>query len=318
LLEIFGKLSPRTVISLEEIDSAVPSRDITKIKPRHKNVTMSGLLQALDGPVNKSGPILVATTNRYEQLDEALIRPGRFNHHIKLDWSSKYQQEAIFKRYLTYVKDEYPFSESEIEKKTLQFSENLKNKNVSCASLTGYLRNAINSNLNIDDIIEGAKSLKASNDVGDKINFESSVIDLFERLKLRKEIIDFITTKLSINTVREFKFFDLGELYDAISKEKKYNVPIKDKLLLQEITQIAEKMISEKLRIKFNSQIDSKFVENFELPEELVNKIKNLGIKTIGNLKFATSELEKEESEDKEDNKEVNNEKKRRGRRKKR
>jgi hypothetical protein len=43
---------------------------------RNKDVTMSGLLQALDGPVNKSGPVIVATTNRYEELDPALIRPG--------------------------------------------------------------------------------------------------------------------------------------------------------------------------------------------------------------------------------------------------
>ncbi|KAF8876911.1 P-loop containing nucleoside triphosphate hydrolase protein [Mucidula mucida] len=47
------------------------------------NVTLSGLLNALDGVDAKQGRILVATTNKYDSLDEALSRPGRMDPSIK-------------------------------------------------------------------------------------------------------------------------------------------------------------------------------------------------------------------------------------------
>jgi chaperone BCS1 len=43
------------------------------------------LLNLIDGLVEADGRILIMTTNRYELLDKALIRPGRFDSHILLD-----------------------------------------------------------------------------------------------------------------------------------------------------------------------------------------------------------------------------------------
>ncbi|KAJ6163943.1 P-loop containing nucleoside triphosphate hydrolase protein [Penicillium chermesinum] len=49
-------------------------------------VTLSGLLNVLDGVSSQEGRILVMTTNHIEQLDDALIRPGRSDKkvHFKL------------------------------------------------------------------------------------------------------------------------------------------------------------------------------------------------------------------------------------------
>ena len=49
-------------------------------------VTLSGLLNVLDGVLSQEGRILIMTTNHIEHLDEALIRLGRSDKkvHFKL------------------------------------------------------------------------------------------------------------------------------------------------------------------------------------------------------------------------------------------
>ena len=47
-----------------------------------KGVTLSGLLNALDGVAAQEGRILFATTNRYDSIDEALCRAGRMDVHV--------------------------------------------------------------------------------------------------------------------------------------------------------------------------------------------------------------------------------------------
>ena len=50
---------------------------IVKYKSIHPKVTLTGLLNALDGAVGSEGRITFLTTNYLDRLDAALIRPGR-------------------------------------------------------------------------------------------------------------------------------------------------------------------------------------------------------------------------------------------------
>jgi len=47
-----------------------------------KFVSFSGLLNAIDGVRSQEGRILFMTTNHKENLDPALLRPGRADKHI--------------------------------------------------------------------------------------------------------------------------------------------------------------------------------------------------------------------------------------------
>jgi mitochondrial chaperone BCS1 len=60
-------------------------------------ITLSGLLNALDGVGAQEGRILFATTNKYSALDPALCRPGRMDLHVEFKLASKYQMEELFK-----------------------------------------------------------------------------------------------------------------------------------------------------------------------------------------------------------------------------
>lgn len=55
-------------------------------KPKKDELNLTGLLNVLDGVVDTPGRILVMTTNHPEQLDPALIRPGRIEKKIMLGY----------------------------------------------------------------------------------------------------------------------------------------------------------------------------------------------------------------------------------------
>lgn len=61
------------------------------------DLTLSGLLNAIDGIFNNHGRILIMTTNHPEILDKALIRPGRIDKKIIFDNCNKKQVADIYK-----------------------------------------------------------------------------------------------------------------------------------------------------------------------------------------------------------------------------
>lgn len=62
------------------------------------NVTLSGLLNALDGVASQEGRILIMTTNDPEALDKALIRPGRVDMQVYFGNLSKTNAKDMFIR----------------------------------------------------------------------------------------------------------------------------------------------------------------------------------------------------------------------------
>jgi SpoVK/Ycf46/Vps4 family AAA+-type ATPase len=78
----------------KEIDIHFKSLDqITK----QSQLTLSGLLNAIDGIFNNNGRIMIMTSNCPESIDAALLRPGRIDRKILFDKCDNYQIENIFK-----------------------------------------------------------------------------------------------------------------------------------------------------------------------------------------------------------------------------
>lgn len=59
-------------------------------------ITLSALLNAIDGVVEKHGLIIVMTTNRKEVLDKALIRPGRIDFNLYFEKCTRDQFEGFY------------------------------------------------------------------------------------------------------------------------------------------------------------------------------------------------------------------------------
>ncbi|KDR66353.1 hypothetical protein GALMADRAFT_1157881 [Galerina marginata CBS 339.88] len=62
-------------------------------------LSLSGLLNALDGVAASEGRLLFATTNHLERLDPALSRPGRMDVWVEFKNASKWQAEALFRNF---------------------------------------------------------------------------------------------------------------------------------------------------------------------------------------------------------------------------
>jgi mitochondrial chaperone BCS1 len=69
------------------------------LPPPPSQITLSGLLNALDGVGAQEGRILFATTNKYSALDPALCRPGRMDLHIEFQLTSRYQAQELFRTF---------------------------------------------------------------------------------------------------------------------------------------------------------------------------------------------------------------------------
>jgi len=104
LLTLFANLPPNTLLLLEDIDAAMPVNrakmpNDEKFKGMMGPVTLSGILNALDGIVGGDGRIVCMTTNHIERLDPALLRPGRCDKKVLLDNASDAQIERIYLSY---------------------------------------------------------------------------------------------------------------------------------------------------------------------------------------------------------------------------
>lgn len=79
----------RSIILLEDIDAIFVDRTSMQQQQSMRTVTFSGLLNALDGVRSQEGRILMMTTNHREKLDPALLRPGRADVHVELNYASE-------------------------------------------------------------------------------------------------------------------------------------------------------------------------------------------------------------------------------------
>ncbi|KAI0694551.1 P-loop containing nucleoside triphosphate hydrolase protein [Cerioporus squamosus] len=123
LNSVIAELPDKCIVLVEDIDAAFHKgikRDIVDPEkqnqdgpdkqgqaPQEKDssdsvasrITLSGLLNALDGIGAQEGRILFATTNDYKALDPALCRPGRLDLHVEFKLASKYQCRELFRRF---------------------------------------------------------------------------------------------------------------------------------------------------------------------------------------------------------------------------
>jgi cell division protease FtsH len=85
------------IIFIDELDALGKARGVAQIAGGHseQEQTLNQLLVEMDGFDTNKGVIILAATNRPEILDQALLRPGRFDRHIALDRPDLKGRESI-------------------------------------------------------------------------------------------------------------------------------------------------------------------------------------------------------------------------------
>jgi chaperone BCS1 len=126
LQQLFNNLPKRCIVLLEDIDTAGLHREdkaddsrsdneYEKVSPNggggrrggprstaveteatSTGISLSGLLNAIDGVASHEGRVLIMTSNFPEKLDAALIRPGRVDMQVAFTLATKLQIKEIF------------------------------------------------------------------------------------------------------------------------------------------------------------------------------------------------------------------------------
>ncbi|MBA3064732.1 AAA family ATPase, partial [Candidatus Woesearchaeota archaeon] len=84
-----------TIIFFDEIDSIAPRRGISSDSHVTERV-VNQILTEMDGLENLQDVVVIAATNRPDMLDNALLRPGRFDRIILTPAPDKKTREEIF------------------------------------------------------------------------------------------------------------------------------------------------------------------------------------------------------------------------------
>jgi chaperone BCS1 len=71
----------------------------TKENVSQGTITLSGLLNILDGFYAPTGVLFVMTTNHVEKLDKALLRPGRIDYKLYMGEASEHQKLELYRRF---------------------------------------------------------------------------------------------------------------------------------------------------------------------------------------------------------------------------
>ena len=109
LVDLMLTLPRKTMLLLEDVDAVVPER---KQKPKKvanspvqgatdddsDGITLSGLLNCMDGLTAPDGVVIVMTTNHPDLLDPALLRPGRVDERIDFRAATREQIERMCDR----------------------------------------------------------------------------------------------------------------------------------------------------------------------------------------------------------------------------
>jgi transitional endoplasmic reticulum ATPase len=95
--EVFrrAKQAAPCIVFFDEIDAIAARRGI-EIDGHAVDRVIAQLLTEMDGIEGRTGVIVVAATNRSDLIDPALLRPGRFDLVVELDYPDESERRTIF------------------------------------------------------------------------------------------------------------------------------------------------------------------------------------------------------------------------------
>ncbi|MGB9707291.1 MAG: ATP-dependent zinc metalloprotease FtsH [Microgenomates group bacterium] len=154
-----AKKNAPSIIFIDEIDAIGRARSFG-IMPSHdeREQTLNQILVEMDGFTPTEQVVVIAATNRGDLLDPALLRPGRFDRRIVVDYPDMEGRKAILKIHARGKPFDQSVNWDKVAKRTVGFSgadlENMLNE----AAI--YAARANRDKINMEDIEEAATKVK--------------------------------------------------------------------------------------------------------------------------------------------------------------
>jgi len=136
LAHALSTIPARSLVLLEDVDAAFVHRGgvgasgapSSNSERSRSFVTLSGLLNTLDGVAAGEERLLFMTTNYPERLDPALVRPGRVDMMRRIGDATRAQRRNMFAKF-------YPGADAEAQAQASNFAKALEGEPVSMATL---------------------------------------------------------------------------------------------------------------------------------------------------------------------------------------
>ena len=104
--DLFKKAKEKSpsIIFIDEIDAVAKKRHGKFGGNDERDNTLNQLLVEMDGFTTEENVIILAATNRADILDNALLRPGRFDRQVEITLPNIDERQAIYKVHLKKIK----------------------------------------------------------------------------------------------------------------------------------------------------------------------------------------------------------------------
>jgi ATP-dependent metalloprotease FtsH len=106
--DLFAKAKKHApcIIFIDEIDALARKRgtNMQNSGSSERDATLNKLLVELDGFDENDNILIFGSTNRLDVIDNAILRPGRFDRKIRFELPEMKEREVIFKHYLDKLK----------------------------------------------------------------------------------------------------------------------------------------------------------------------------------------------------------------------
>jgi chaperone BCS1 len=142
------------LIMLSKLMTSVKSDNTDKDSEQESKsqLTLSGILNQIDGVHNNHGMILIMTTNYPELLDEALIRDGRVDERVFFDYCDYEQIYLMFKNF---------YNGNSVSLETIKSKIDLSEYTVAPCNVENSMRRYFSNQIAaLDDIVNSIKGKK--------------------------------------------------------------------------------------------------------------------------------------------------------------
>jgi SpoVK/Ycf46/Vps4 family AAA+-type ATPase len=159
------KKGKTALIFIDEIDGLYTNRDEMD---KYTRKTFGQFCSELEGISDLEGVVVIGATNKYEDLDAALVRPGRFTKKIYIPNPDEIGRKEILDIYLAQKQISEDISITYLVEQTPNFSGAMLKEACDCAVFNAIRRYSTQNNVDIKDI----KPAEFKNIIISKVDFE--------------------------------------------------------------------------------------------------------------------------------------------------
>jgi vesicle-fusing ATPase len=200
--------SPLHLIVFDEIDAIAKKRGLRNDGTNVADNVVNQLLSKMDGPNQLNNILVIGTTNRLDLIDEAVLRPRRFDVHIPVGLPDEKGRKEIFLIHTKSMREAHLLSPSI----NLDYCA-ARTKNFTGAEIEGLVGEA--------QSFAFSRKVKDLKNIGDGIQDAESIILEPEDMEkaLAKTVPAFGADDMEFDHLLEEELISHGPQYDAFQKE---------------------------------------------------------------------------------------------------